>query len=287
MLKELKDWLNYHSAQLNEPVHDPAQAWNALTVGAHTELDLITDPSLTGFQCLAPRGGLSPFSSTSRIWEKKWPVKPEIVMEGGNLAHDGNGFWTECSDLAVLSTNWKPLDSHFERFNMTSAASAQAACFAAQIQSWYPDFWPETVRALMVHSAEWTDTLKNQFLEQESKTDYAELLRICGYGVPNLERALYSASNSLTLISEREIQPFGRKDLGSGFKTQEMHFYELPWQARFYWIFRTKCPSKCELRFPTLLNPDPEKSAGKTAIVTLPTNFVLIINGPGSQIRNS
>ncbi len=228
-IEEIRLALNYPDAQLTDSIHDPAQAWNGLTVGAYTELDDIRDPALAGYRPIAPRDGLSPFSTTSLEWEDRWPVKPEIVMEGGNIAHDGHGFATECDDLSLLSTNWKPTTSHFYPFVMTSAATAQACWFAAQIQSQYPNLWPETIRGLMIHSAEWTDVLKSQFLRDESKKSYATLLRICGYGVPNLERALHSASNSLTLISQAELQPYDRKANGGGFKTREMHSYDLPW----------------------------------------------------------
>ena len=81
----------------------------------------------------------------------------------------------------------------------------------------------------MIHSAEWPDAIKNQFLADELKSSYTELLRICGYGVPNWERALYSAGNSLTLISQAEIQPYEKKTNSSGYRTKEMHLYELPW----------------------------------------------------------
>lgn len=145
------------------------------------------------------------------------------------MAHDGQGFATECEDLSLVSSYWKPTDSHFYPFSMTSAAAAQAAWFAARIQSEYPHIWPETIRALMIHSANWTDTLKNNFLRDESKTSYARLIRICGYGVPNLDQALYSASNALTLISQAEIQPYAKKQGSSGFRTNEMHLYDLPW----------------------------------------------------------
>jgi hypothetical protein len=229
-VEDPSDWLNYYSAQFTDSIHDPAQSWNALTVGAYTKLDQITDPSLSGYKPIAPRGGLSPFTTVSSTWENKWPIKPEIVMEGGNAAYDESGFSTQCDDLSPLSTFWKPTENYFHPFIMTSAASAQAAWFAAQIQSQYPEFWPETIRALMVHSAEWTDMLKDQFLDNETrKGPYAKLLRVCGYGVPSLERALYSASNSLTLISERELQPFDKKESGNGFRTKEMHLYDLPW----------------------------------------------------------
>ncbi|MCA9398519.1 MAG: S8 family peptidase [Candidatus Omnitrophica bacterium] len=223
---------NYPDAQLTDSIHDPAQAWNVLTLGAYTELDILTNKTLQGFNPVAKKGELSPFSTTSCDWEGKWPNKPEIVMEGGNLATDGKGFRDEPDDLCVLSTYRDPATRHFYGFNMTSAATAQAAWFASQIQSSYHDIWPETIRALMVHSAEWTDALKRQFLanpDNPSKTDCARMLRICGYGVPDLGRALYSGSNNLTLIAQEEIQPFDKKDEGSGYKTKEMHLYELPW----------------------------------------------------------
>ncbi|MEK6564209.1 MAG: S8 family peptidase [Candidatus Omnitrophota bacterium] len=222
--------LNYPDAQLTDSVHDPAQSWNALTVGAFTKLDQIKDKSFAGFSPVAPSGGLSPFTTTSLEWESRWPIKPEIVMEGGNAVHDGHGYCSSADDVSLLSTFRDPAVRHFYDFNMTSAATAQAAWFAAQIHNAYPDIWPETIRALMVHSAEWTDTLKVQFLPlKPTKTDYSRLLRICGYGVPNLTRALYSGSNSLTLIAQEELQPFDEKDGGSGYKTKEMHLYDLPW----------------------------------------------------------
>jgi Subtilase family len=110
---------------------------------------------------------------------------------------------------------------------ITSAATAQAGWFAAQIQIKYPNYWPETIRALMIHSAEWTDTLEQQFLKIKTKKSYINLLRACGYGVPNLNKALYSASNSLTLIKQAELQPFNKKE--SRIVTKDMHLYELPW----------------------------------------------------------
>ncbi|MDD5464943.1 MAG: S8 family peptidase [Candidatus Omnitrophica bacterium] len=222
--------LNYPDAQEIESVHDPAQSWNALVVGAYTKFDQITDRTFAGFIPVAKAGGLSPFSTTSQTWEGKWPVKPDIVMEGGNVIHDGKGFWDHPGEVSLLSTYRDTTKSHFRLFNMTSAATAQAAWFAAQIQNIYPDIWPETIRALMVHSSEWTDTLKAQFLPaQPTKTDYSRLLRICGYGVPNLTRALYSAANNLTLIAQSELQPYDREEGASNYKTKEMHLYDLPW----------------------------------------------------------
>ncbi|WP_372364782.1 S8 family peptidase [Candidatus Uabimicrobium sp. HlEnr_7] len=218
---------NYPNSQIEQLIHDPAQSWNVLTVGAYTELDEIKDSSLKNYTPIAQKGELSPFTTTSLMWDDKWPIKPEIVMEGGNLAIDTNDFVSTFDDLSILSTSKDPQTSYFTSFNMTSAATAKAAWFAAQIQAEYPNFWPETVRALIVHSSEWPESLKKQFLKDNKKSSLKKLLRIAGYGVPNLEKALYSASNSLTLIVQEEIQPFQKKD--GRCKTKDMHLHEIPW----------------------------------------------------------
>lgn len=221
--------LPYPDSQLTKSVKDPAQAWNAVTVGAYTCLSDITNPTAAGYSSIAPAGGLSPFSSTSLTWEDKWPIKPEIVMEGGNAAFDGT-LISEFDELSLLSTWWKPTDKLFWPHNMTSAATAEASRLAARIMYMYPELWPETIRGLLIHSAEWTDTLKAQFLPhagKPAKSDYYKLLRTCGYGVPNYEKSISSASNTLTLISQANIQPY-EKESGK-IKTKDMHFYELPW----------------------------------------------------------
>lgn len=61
-----------------------------------------------------------------------------------------------------------------------------------------------------------------------SKRDYTYLLRHCGFGVPNLEAAIWSLSNSLTLVIEEELTPFTRED-GASPKLGNMHLHELPW----------------------------------------------------------
>ena len=222
-----QNWSSYPNSNITDSIHDPAQSWNALTVGAITNLQDITDTTLSSYEPLAKNGELSPFTTTSMTWDNKWPVKPDVVFEGGNLAGDSKSFITECNDLSLVSTFYKPSEELLYPFNMTSAATAQAAHFAACIQSEYPAYWPETVRGLIVHSARWPDAVKSQVANNDNKTELNKVLRVCGYGKPDLSSALYCAENSLTLITEAEIQPF-EKD-GSSYKTKDMHLYELPW----------------------------------------------------------
>ena len=51
----------------------------------------------------------------------------------------------------------------------------------------------------------------------------AKLVRRYGFGVPNLNRALRSANDALTLVAQAVIRPF------SGGAMREMHLHELPW----------------------------------------------------------
>ena len=225
-----EEWRSYPGSNLKNSVHDPGQSWNAVTVGAFTGKARLTDPDLVGHEPVALPGGLSPFSSTSVSWEgKKWPGKPDIVLEGGNVARAPDGFISEHDDLSVLSTGHEPTKRQFDFINATSVATAQAAWMAAQIQAAYPEAWPETIRGLLVHSAQWTDEMRRQFLKSESKTDYASLLRVCGHGVPDLDRALACYRNSLTLLAQEGIQPFDKKPNTSTYRTKDMHLHDLPW----------------------------------------------------------
>jgi Subtilase family len=222
---------NYPDASQATSIESPGQSWNALTVGAYTEKNQLKDPKFNGWMTIAPFGGLSPFSTTSMLWDKKWAIKPDVVFEGGNAAIDETKFVTECDDLSLLSTYSKLLTQSFYTFNKTSAASAQAAWFAAQIMTNYPNIWAETVRSLIVHSASWTDKMYEQFLEGSKREDYRVLLRTCGYGVPNLEKAISCLNNSLTLVVQEFIQPFKKHEKDSRYVANEMHLFELPWPS--------------------------------------------------------
>lgn len=218
------DRLQYPESNLLDGIHDPGQAWNALTVGAFTEKSDITEPSFKGWQPLADVGDISHSSTTSLTWERgKWPIKPDLVFEGGNAAINADKTQVDTpASLGLMTTNSNILTSYFRWFSDTSAASALAANMAAKISGSYPDFWPETLRAILIHSAEWSPAMRARY-PKDLKTERESLLRTFGYGVPNLERALWSAGNSLTLIAQDSLQPFSKNSM------KEMNIHELPW----------------------------------------------------------
>lgn len=125
-----------------ETVHDPAQAWNAITVGAHTDKAVIQDPQFEAWSPVACPGELSPWSTTSVTFQDLWPIKPDVVLEGGNLAHNGNEI-VPVPDLCFLSTYYQPSVRLLELSYATSAATAQVARTGAIIQAEYSGFWPE------------------------------------------------------------------------------------------------------------------------------------------------
>ncbi|KKI86578.1 S8 family peptidase [Shouchella clausii] len=225
-INESNEWQTYPESNLTLSVQNPAQSWNALSVGAYTEKTEVESRQYENMEVVAPNGGLSPFSSTSFIWDNKWPIKPEVLLEGGNALKDSFGCYTS-EELSSLTTFYKPFERHFDYINATSAATAKAAWMAAEIQAKYPDAWPETIRGLMIHSAEWTSAMKEQFLDGNKKEDYRKLLRICGYGVPDLNRAIYCLNNSVNLILQSELQPYDK--VNGSYKTKDMHMHELPW----------------------------------------------------------
>lgn len=208
---------DYPKINQTECIHDPAQAYNALTIGTYTRKDKI-DIS-TAHKPLVEYGGMAPSNSTSLLFENSWPNKPDLVFEGGNRSTDGV-YTSDHSELRLLTTDADFRNDIFMPFGDTSGAAGLAAKMAAELRTNYPNYWVETIRGLMVHSADWTNSMKKNI---EKKN----LLRTVGYGVANIQKAMFSVENSLTLIAEREIQPY-KYEKSEG-KYNEYHLFNLPW----------------------------------------------------------
>jgi hypothetical protein len=210
-----------------EEVESPAQAWNPIVCGAFTSKVDITHPDYDDWVAVAPDGDLSPASRTSGIWNRQWPIRPDVVFEGGNFAHDGVNPASAIDDLQLISTHYRPNVRLFDAFGDTSAAAALGGYLSGRIMSARPELWPETVRGLIVHSAEWTPAMRGRFDAAPSQAQKFALLRRYGWGVPDLTRSLLSAANDATMMVEDALLPF-RKD-GSLIKTRDMNLHRLPW----------------------------------------------------------
>lgn len=208
-------------------IEDPAHAWNALTVGAHTELvDVPTDPDFDGWTALAEDGDVSPHSRTSLTFSSRtWPIKPEICMEGGNVLTDGASDFHNAHPLLSVRTTDARNDEAIGSANATSAATAQAARLAALAQATYPDYWPETIRALLVHAAEWTPVMRAEFEAAANKTARLSVLRRYGWGVPSEASVVASTTQAVTMVSQDTFVPFD----GPKYAARVFRLHRLPW----------------------------------------------------------
>lgn len=221
----MEDWDSHE-------IEDPGQAWNALTIGGMTDKAVITEAARAHWTTVAEVADLSPYSRVSATWNRGVsPIKPELLFEAGNRAVDpfDQSHWSGLDSLSMLTTGHRVTQEPLSTSWATSAAAAQAAGMAARLLADDPSYWPETVRALMVHGAEWTPPMRARFRALAGKTERMTLARRLGYGRPSLERAKRSRSADLALVSQASIQPF-RRD-GGNVRMNAFHFYSLPWPS--------------------------------------------------------
>jgi len=223
-------WHNYPNINKLTTIESPAQAWNAITVGAHTELTEIDAIKWPSKKCIAAEGALSPSSSTSLMWGKKgWPFKPDVVAEGGNGSIDKYGAVAGPGSLRLLTTYHDMTSSTLTETGDTSAAAAEVARVCAHISTRYPDYWPETIRGLVIHGARYTPAMLNALPKNPSGSDKEGLVRQVGHGAVRADNALNSTAHRPTLILQEKIIPY-RKDK-SGVKLNKVNMHRLPWPA--------------------------------------------------------
>jgi len=184
--------------QLSEKIHQPAQASNALTVGAFTaRIELPNDKDYAEARVVATKpGGISPYTSTGLVGNE-WPIKPDVLFEGGNLAISGTLPDDTVPTLSALTTSHRHTHgSPVGLMSMTSEASARAGHLAAHIWRLEPQLRPETVRGLIVHSASWSKAMLEDFPGLNDR------LLASGYGAPNESLASECAQGVATVVVE-------------------------------------------------------------------------------------
>ncbi len=222
----------------SQPLEDPSQSWNALTVGGFTRKEQPPAPPPV-LQPAVPANHRSPFSRGSQsLPDDLTPIKPEVLFEAGNMMSDATGFCGWDPSVSLLSAGSDIAVEPLVPFWATSAAAGMAGHFIGRLQAARPDLWPETHRALTVDSARWPEPIRKRFIgtgahwktgKTATKAKKQEMLREFGYGVPDIERAMLSARNDATLVAQAEIQPFAVGADGRTGVFNEMHFYDLPW----------------------------------------------------------
>lgn len=222
----------------SQPLEDPSQSWNALTIGGFTRKEQPPAPPPV-LQAAVPANHRSPFSRGSQsLPDDLTPIKPEVLFEAGNMMSDATGFCGWDPAVSLLSAGSDVTAEPLVPFWATSAAAGMAGNFIGRLQAARPDLWAETHRALTVDSARWPEPIRRKFIgtgahwktgKAATKGKKQEMLREFGYGVPDIERAILSARNDATLVAQAEIQPFAIGADGRTGVFNEMHFYDLPW----------------------------------------------------------
>lgn len=212
-------------------IRSPAQAWNAITVAACTDLDGVP----ATHAAVAPMGDLSPWSRTAINWEgrHKPPSKPDIVFEGGNQMIDRvSAAIGQHRDLCLLTTSNDPA-APLTLTAQTSAATAAVAGFCARLQAEYPRLWPETIRGLLVHASEYSDPMKARAqaaaVGGRPGSLQKALLRRYGYGRPDPSMAMQNAEDALTFIIQGNLVPLRLNEKETGAVLGYMRFHALPW----------------------------------------------------------
>lgn len=226
---------NLAHVRLCHPLEDPSQSWNALTIGGFTRKE--TPPkNPPGLKAVVPANHRSPFSLGSQTLSSDLtPIKPEVLFEAGNMIANPSGDCGWEPSVSLLAPGSNVLHEPLVPFWATSAAAGMAGNFIGALQAALPDLWPETHRALAVDSAHWPEPIRKRLIgrgqhwKTGSKGEKQAILREVGYGVPDLQRAINSASNDVTLIAQAPIQPFVGNPNGGPPVFNEMHFYDLPW----------------------------------------------------------
>jgi Subtilase family len=218
----------YPNLNLISPIESPANSYNAISVGAYTELRTFVPPSAAhnhmippanGYHYIADIGELSPHSRTGIA---KSIIKPDIVCEGGNFIADASGAAAAHDEagLCFLTANhrFQSAGQLYCNFWATSKAAPLAARMLAIIWANNPDFLPATIRGLLIHSASWTPSMEAQFRDKN------ERIRAFGYGRPDLAFACKSALSAVTVIAEDTLSL-----KVTGGDSRQMVFYKLPW----------------------------------------------------------
>ena len=231
--RDFLEGYHYPGSNHSSKIEDPAQSWNSISVGACTNRCFIEedDDESRRMRAVGSIGGISPFSRTSLEWEPRWPMKPEIVLEGGNLAVTEQGDFVHRDSLELLTTAPGFLQKPLTTIHATSAATASAARLSIQIQNAYPNLWAETIRGLLIHSARWSEAMLGLVDPHRAGSTGAvqRIVRVFGFGIPDPQRSILSAENEVTLLCEDSLTPYERRRSSGSASLRDCNLHSLPW----------------------------------------------------------
>jgi hypothetical protein len=186
-------------------LRNPAQAYNAIAVGAIANSDILP-AHLRGREIsISPIRHPSPFTRTGTMIDDV--VKPDIVECGGNLTESLRPINT--LSVPVANRNFiAGAPGHLITFHVgTSLATPKIAHLAARIQTTNIGASANLIRALIINSAEWPDLfpLNINILGATENERISNILRLCGYGIPRESCAISSNTHFMIYTVEDEF----------------------------------------------------------------------------------
>lgn len=194
------DYPNYLLEEANDRVKiiDPATSALGLTVGSLCNYRMNEPNTLDR---IIPRFEEFPSPITRVGLGYRGMIKPEIVELGG-------GFGDE-NDVITINPRWIEEGRLFTLSCGTSMSAPKVSHCLARIINEYPHLSNNMIKALLLSSTS-IPSMRPSGLKsihtKSSDEEIKDLLKIYGYGKPNLEKSLFSESNRVLLMHENKIQ---------------------------------------------------------------------------------
>jgi hypothetical protein len=195
---------------------EPATGSIVLSVGALAHSANVPPGRNVEVRPISQEGEPSPFTRSGP--GLGGAVKPELCDFGGNQVYDGTlRQVVALNELSVVSTHRNYLQRLFATDVGTSFAAPRVAHLAARLLGALPDASANLVRALLVSSA----SVPEQAVARLSPLGNDAVSRVCGFGRPDFESAMFSQEDRVVLL--------GQSELGH----DRFHVYEIPIPEEF------------------------------------------------------
>lgn len=184
---------------------DPSGALNVVSVGSIAHANGLDKDDGVFVRKLAEFNEPSPF--TRKGPGLRGSIKPDFVDYGGTAIFDGgrqrvlNG--RSKPSTGILTLHHKYQERLFSRFSGTSFAAPLVAFKAAFLMEKFPSRSSNFIRMLLAQSADHPIAS----LKRWNENKLGDIHKLIGYGLPDLEKALFSDDDRVVLTAESSLTP--------------------------------------------------------------------------------
>lgn len=193
----------YHFQNEETNLFSPGESMNNLTIGAIGD-NLLPDSN----KSITPINYPTVYTRKFHLVrdDQKSPnkhlFKPDLVFSGGNYEHADIPYIPYSSEGDSAIQYLAGDKRYFSSKSVgTSYSTPLVANIAAKIKNKYPDLRNQTIKGILINSAEQINWEKNNNFFTKHTQKY-----ISGHGIPNESKCLFSNDNEATLVIEDEIK---------------------------------------------------------------------------------